>query len=873
MRQKLTMDIIFKTGETVSEQVVRVLVPLMKELKAEIRGVKEDISHLNESVNGLRETVSSLEGGRNHTASELNMSIASHTQQLSHVMDMMNSLDSKLVSVNTTMREDLTDMKECLNNLSEAVNGQSVSMSQTASEISVKIDTLDSKLVSVNINVKENMTDMKECLRNLSEVVNSHSVSVSEGVSDLKKDLEKSRNTTASELADLHTSLQSSINNTYNELRANMEKLNSKLCSVNDTVVSTLETVSNINETVSNVSETVDTHTEQLEGLVSYIKRDLRDLELQQEERIVTKVAQLHTSLQSSISEGNIKTEQMTQVCNTVVSELESINASMTEELSQLKDEVDNAHGKCCTVDDMSSFNDSMSRMRDAVTRHDQNMTTRITKLNVDIWQNITSVVRPETYECGDTRGWSRVAYLDMKDPNTTCPSGWQLTRHFERTCGRASSGSLTCDSVIFPVSGGDYTRVCGRIIGYQYNPTDAFEAYDDGDVTTIDEAYVSGVSLTRGSPRQHIWTFAAGRSEALPNLDDVCPCDATINITIPPFVGGDYFCESGANFGYHGDDPLWDGEGCSASSTCCSFNDPPYFTKQLSSPTSDDIEARICQKDNVDDTPIEFIELYVQHSNIPEKLIQLREKVENLNSTLLSMNAIWQNITSTDGPAMYTCGCIGGWRRVAYLDMRDPNTTCPSGWQLTGHSKRTCGRASSGSLTCDSVNFPVRGGDYTSVCGRIIGYQFNPTDAFEAYHDGDVATIEEAYVSGVSLTHGSPRQHIWTFAAGRSENQPAYDDACPCDVPITITVPSLVGGDYFCESGVNSGSSSGFHPDDPLWDGEGCSANSTCCSFNDPPYFTKQLSSPTSDDIEVRICLLDAADDTPIEFIELYVQ
>ena len=545
-----------------------------------------------------------------------------------------------------------------------------------------------------------------------------------------------------------------------------------------------------------------------------------------------------------------------------------------------------------------------------------------------------------EEHKCGGTGGWRRVGYLNMTDRNTTCPSGWQLTGHPNRTCGRASSGSLTCDSVTFPVTSGNYTRVCGRIIGYQYNPTDAFEAYDNDDVTTIDEAYVSGVSLTHGSPRQHIWTFAAGVSKTSPARNDACPCDATRDINVPPFVGGDYFCESGAtsvsSFGFHGDDPLWDGEGCSARSTCCSFNDPPYFTKQLSSPTSDDIEVRICNKGSNEDIPIEFIELYVQYPNTnTEQLVQLHEKMEALDSKLMSMNAsvanavdntavvmddtncIKEDLTILRGkvnslsdtmdehetlvatevvkldaqlqqnfllqqkdsfgynsPPVYTCGDTGGWRRVAYLDMRDPNTTCPSGWQLAGHSKRTCGRVSSGSLTCDSVFFPVRGGgDYTRVCGRIIGYQYSYTDAFEAYNGGDAMTIDDAYVSGVSLTHGSPRQHIWTFAAGISEASPNRNDICPCDTNNFIAVPPFVDRYYFCESGANLGSRSGFLGDDPLWDGEGCSTSSTCCSFNDPPYFNKQLLSSTSDDIEARICQLDDGEDTPIEIIELYVQ
>ena len=140
---------------------------------------------------------------------------------------------------------------------------------------------------------------------------------------------------------------------------------------------------------------------------------------------------------------------------------------------------------------------------------------------------------------------------------------------------------------------------------------------------------------------------------------------------------------------------------------------------------------------------------------------------------------------------------------------------------------------------------------------------------AFEPYHIGEATTIDSAYASGVSLTHGTPRQHIWTFAAGYSEIEPTRVDACPCDATIDITIPPFVGGDYFCESGVNSGSD----PNDPLWDGSGCTSSSSCCSFNNPPYFTKRLRNPTSDDIEARLCRLDGGEASPIEFIELYVK
>ena len=154
--------------------------------------------------------------------------------------------------------------------------------------------------------------------------------------------------------------------------------------------------------------------------------------------------------------------------------------------------------------------------------------------------------------------------------------------------------------------------------------------------------------------------------------------------------------------------------------------------------------------------------------------------------------------------PPVYSCGGTGGWRRVVYLDMTDPHTTCPSGWSMTGYAKRTCGRNSTGSRTCDSATFPVSGGEYSRVCGRIKAYQWGATIAFYSYHYGLVTTIDDAYACGVSVTHGTTRNHIWTFVAGASEGDPTWPEVCPCDANITIRIPPFVGNDSFCESGVN---------------------------------------------------------------------
>ena len=214
-----------------------------------------------------------------------------------------------------------------------------------------------------------------------------------------------------------------------------------------------------------------------------------------------------------------------------------------------------------------------------------------------------------------------RVAELDMTDPQERCPSGFRTITSPKRMCGRPSGPG--CASVTFPVNGVHYSRVCGRVIGYQYFSMGAFTPYYRNQSRTIDDIYVDGVSLTHGhSPRQHIWTFANAIDETGPifNLNR-CPCSQTDTYTgiVPPFIGNDYFCDSGSHYSFdrqwYTEDPLWDGEGCGGSSTCCEFNNPPWFCKDLPQSTTDDIELRLCSDQNIDneDSALELINIYVQ--------------------------------------------------------------------------------------------------------------------------------------------------------------------------------------------------------------------------------------------------------------------
>ena len=227
------------------------------------------------------------------------------------------------------------------------------------------------------------------------------------------------------------------------------------------------------------------------------------------------------------------------------------------------------------------------------------------------------------------------------------------------------------------------------------------------------------------------------------------------------------------------------------------------------------------------------------------------------------------------------SCGCRGpGWRRVAYLNMSDPTQTCPPAWELITTPRRSCARPSNaGILSCYSAIYPAQGIQYSHVCGRIIGYQVGHPQAFFSENAGHNPTIDGPYVDGVSLTYENPRKHIWTFAASLDETGTNNESRCTCtDSSRPNTTPSFVGNDYFCETGVPPGhryDSSTFHADDPLWDGQGCGPTSTCCTFNNPPWFCKQLPQSTNADLEVRLCSYQQAssENTPIERIEIYIK
>ena len=198
------------------------------------------------------------------------------------------------------------------------------------------------------------------------------------------------------------------------------------------------------------------------------------------------------------------------------------------------------------------------------------------------------------------------------------------------------------------------------------------------------------------------------------------------------------------------------------------------------------------------------------------------------------------------------------GWMRVGEMSA---SQGCPTGLEpITAGGRKMCRKTVD--TGCSSVTFPTQGVSYSKVCGRVYGYQRNTPDGFQRYHFCPGCTIEQQYLDGVSITHGHPRQHIWSLAATHLEPD------CPCTAyPRDSYFPSFVGNDFSCEvEGVNTYASS-----DRLWDGQGCSVD----SVHNSAWFCKELPQPTTDDIELRVCADQSRhdEDVYIEHVELYVQ
>ena len=232
--------------------------------------------------------------------------------------------------------------------------------------------------------------------------------------------------------------------------------------------------------------------------------------------------------------------------------------------------------------------------------------------------------------ECGNiTGGWMRVAYIDVNETRNctpwleyievdSCPPNddacyEMLVPVCKRPYGVAEENG--CYSLKFPTHGVNYTKVCGMAQGYQYGFTRAFHSskYAGQD---LNSAYVSGLSVTHGAPgnRDHIWTFAAGYSNAYGYIAVNCPSAQYPGPEPPEFVCGNYSCDSGnpdnLRRGWYLVDmltkPLWSSDGSG-----------PWFTTSVTQIENDTdyIEVRMCHYPPytyIEDIGVSKLEIYI---------------------------------------------------------------------------------------------------------------------------------------------------------------------------------------------------------------------------------------------------------------------
>uniref|UniRef100_A0A1X7UV80 Uncharacterized protein n=1 Tax=Amphimedon queenslandica TaxID=400682 RepID=A0A1X7UV80_AMPQE len=268
-----------------------------------------------------------------------------------------------------------------------------------------------------------------------------------------------------------------------------------------------------------------------------------------------------------------------------------------------------------------------------------------------------------------------------------------------------------------------------------------------------------------------------------------------------------------------------------------------------------------------------ELLVLHNESTALPTSCKEIKER-QPLSPSGLYLLADVNNATYAAYCNMGTlCDSEGDWTRLAYLDMSVATQNCPFGFRLyQSGGVRACGRPITNTGSCVSVQFPSNGISYSQICGRVTGHSYLTTDAVHVPYGTNHNNLNGDYVDGVSITRGSPRQHVWTLMANGDDILVAQgQNNCPCINGSTQVPQSFVGSHYFCEG------AGGGNWNDLLWDGKDCSFEETlCCSAPGLPWFHRDYGNTTTTDyIELRVCADQGThnEDAPVSFYEIYIK
>ena len=136
-----------------------------------------------------------------------------------------------------------------------------------------------------------------------------------------------------------------------------------------------------------------------------------------------------------------------------------------------------------------------------------------------------------------------RVADVDMSKKHHSCPGNFNLISTPIRTCGGLTTPG--CASAKFGIS---YSRVCGRLRGYQVGSIDGFGSYVNDQTNT--DLIMDGILISHGDGLKHVWAYTTGNENVPVKSFDTsrgnvfCPwANYRFNGTIPAIIGNDYYC------------------------------------------------------------------------------------------------------------------------------------------------------------------------------------------------------------------------------------------------------------------------------------------------------------------------------------------